>query len=179
MKREPLDRLVVHTEDAMVRLQDAHDAGGITLTEFRAAVFELCMRARDYALQWADWALADELTTLTGQTVTPLGMTLPDDTPRVVMDAAAEALSSEPYAVNAVAAVAVLGRSQALGGAQDGLHRLMPAQGVQSWTRDLNDGACELCRDLAGDVLPATAQMYHHKGCGCTQRPVTTERNPA
>ena len=48
----------------------------------------------------------------------------------------------------------------------------MRQQGIPAWTRVLNGDACELCQSLAGDVLPGDAEMYHHKGCGCTQRPV-------
>ena len=43
------------------------------------------------------------------------------------------------------------------------------------WTRRLNAGACELCQDLAGETLPSHADMYRHKGCGCTQRPIKKE----
>ena len=53
----------------------------------------------------------------------------------------------------------------------------MTARGVPGWTRVLNQGACVLCRDLAGPVLPGDAPMYHHKGCGCAQRPVLNERS--
>ena len=65
-------------------------------------------------------------------------------------------------------------RAEVLDAAQTASGRAVRAQGAD-WTRRLNRGACELCQDLAGDTLPSHAEMYRHKGCGCTQRPIKKE----
>ena len=67
-------------------------------------------------------------------------------------------------------------RDEVLASAQEASGRAVRRHGAR-WTRRLNRGACALCQDLAGDVLPSHAEMYRHKGCGCTQRPIKKE-NP-
>lgn len=70
-------------------------------------------------------------------------------------------------------------RDSVLETAQKSYGRAMKRQGVQRWTRKLDGGACNLCRDLAGETLPATAEMYRHKGCGCSQKPITESETAA
>lgn len=61
-------------------------------------------------------------------------------------------------------------RAEVLQAAQDANGAAVRAHRTP-WTRALNSGACPLCHDLAGETLPASARMYTHKGCGCTQKP--------
>ena len=65
-------------------------------------------------------------------------------------------------------------RAEVLDATQTASGAAVKAHGAP-WERRLNRGACELCQDLAGDVLPSHADMYRHKGCGCTQRPIKKE----
>lgn len=67
-------------------------------------------------------------------------------------------------------------RAEVLQAAQDANGDAVRTHGTP-WTRALNSGACPLCQDLAGDVLPPAARMHTHKGCGCTQKPVNTKEN--
>ena len=65
-------------------------------------------------------------------------------------------------------------RDAVLASAQEASGAAVKAHGAP-WKRRLNRGACELCQDLAGVSLPSHADMYRHKGCGCTQRPIKKE----
>lgn len=179
MNTETLGKLASATEDALVALEDARADGVLPQAKFEAACLLVLLKAKLTGVQLADLALSAELTRLRKRVVNPLGLSLPDDAQDTAQAALRDTLDSPQYAVNAAAAVAVLGRSETLAAAQEATSDGLIVHGVEGWTRDLNEGACELCRDLAGDVLPASARMYHHKGCGCTQRPVTTERKPA
>lgn len=144
-------------------------AGAITGEEFVALATALLIRAAAQGVALADLGLAATLTAQRGQPVPTLGLGLPDDKPSALVVAAGALLASAASRD----AAAVTGRAEILAASQDAYAEGMRAQGVGSWTRVLNAGACPLCQDLAGDVLPATADMYHHTGCGCSQRPIT------
>ncbi len=119
----------------------------------------------------ADVSLAAFLSAATGRAVPTLGIVPPevDHRPELATIAATTGVDlADSYATHA--------RATTLATAQDAYGQAMVAQRVPSWTRVLNSGACELCQDLAGAVLPGDAEMYHHRGCGCTQRPVLNQR---
>lgn len=84
--------------------------------------------------------------------------------------------ASRHQTINVIERFRINARDEVLGAAQEASGRAVRRHGAR-WTRRLNRGACELCQDLAGDVLPSHAEMYRHKGCGCTQQPIKKE-NP-
>lgn len=72
-----------------------------------------------------------------------------------------------------------LGRSEVAETAQRAMHDAMQTtDGVEGWERELEPGACEMCRWWARDgrVWPKAHPMPTHKGCECTQQIVTRER---
>lgn len=173
MNTETLGALAEQASDKLVSIHNFVDAGQASLEQFQGAALVVLMQAKVRSVALADLALAAELTRLRGDLVPPLGLGLPEDADTATSQAIEDTLTSPQYALNAAAAVAVLGRAETLAAAQDATSRGMVRSEIEGWTRVLNAGACELCQDLAGEVLPRNAIPYHHKGCGCTIRPVT------
>lgn len=166
---ETLATLAASAEAALVALLARWEAGQITEAQFRALAVAALLRAGARGVGMADLALAAFLSVEAGKAVPTVGLALPADAPGRYSTAVGAFLAGTVTAE----AAGVLGRSEALATAQDAYSDGMRQHGVEAWTRVLNSSACELCQDLAGDVLPASADMYHHKGCGCTQQPVT------
>lgn len=146
----------------------SYQEGTITEEEFVAIVLAYLAAADAIATGMADAALAGFLSAAQGYPVPPLGTPPPsfDHEPRV-RELLAEGADVDQWTS--------YGRGSALASAQDAYGDAMVEREIPGWTRVLEPGACPLCRDLAGVVLPAKAPMYHHAGCGCTQRPVLTE----
>lgn len=173
-----MDTFATSTETELVALWERWETGELTYEEFVALAIVLLVRVRARAAALADVGAAAELTRVLATEVAPVGVEPAQDAQNLVHAALLAALAAEAYKRSPREAVAVLGRSQALEAVQDATveaYREHPE--VTGWTRVLNSGACELCQDLAGDVLPVTAEMYHHRGCGCSTRPVTEKEN--
>ena len=178
MNTELLATFAASTEGDLVALWERWEAGELTYEEFVALALVLLVRTRARAVALADVGLAADLSLATGEAVPTVGLPPEDDAPDLARTALLAALAAEAYRRDPSAAVAVLARSQALEAVQEATVAAMREQpDVVGWTRVLNAGACELCRDLAGDVLPVHADMYHHRGCGCSTRPVTEKEN--
>jgi hypothetical protein len=163
---ETLHRLATTTEKQLVAAWESWQEGLITADEFYAVATAYLAAASNRAVALADVALAAYLSAALGRPVPTLGLVPPetnhtDELRRAVAD------ETDPGG-----RVGRTGAAVALAAAQDAYGEGMRAHGVPAWTRVLNGGACPLCIDLAGDVLPGHAEMYHHKGCGCTQRPI-------
>jgi len=169
---ETLAAFASATETTVLALHGRYETGEITEAQFVALATAALIRAGAQGAALADLALAASLSVQRQLPVPTLGLTLPDDAPEAARAAVTDTLHGQSYRVDAVAAVAVLGRAEALASAQDAYAAGIRQHGVSGWTRVLNGGACELCQDLAGPVLPASADMYHHRGCGCTQQPI-------
>lgn len=163
---ETLDRLATSIEEQVLAAYRSWQDDQITREEFLAVAVAFLAAAVNRGTALADAALAAYLSAATGTAVPALGLTPPTGDHRADLEEAATH-PEDPEARTASTARAVT-----LAAAQDAYGRGMRERGVNAWTRVLNSGACELCQDLAGDVLPGTAEMYHHKGCGCTQRPI-------
>jgi hypothetical protein len=171
---ETLDRLATTTERQLVAAWSSWQDGLITEADFYAVALAYLAAAENRATALADTALAAYLSAARRRPVPTLGLVPPETDHRPELQAA---VSDE---TDPGGRVGRTGRAVALAAAQDAYGEGMVAHGVPAWTRVLNAGACELCQDLAGDVLPGHAPMHHHKGCGCTQRPVLdTERETA
>ncbi len=165
---ETLDKLATATEAQVVAAFKSWQEGLITHADFLAVAAAFLSAAGNRATALADVSLAAYITVATGRAVPTLGL-LPaehDHRPELA------AIIAGPTVVDLAAALGTHARATTLATAQDAYGQAMIERGIPAWTRVLNGGACELCQDLAGDVLPGTAEMYHHKGCGCTQQPV-------
>ena len=160
---ETMSRLADQVGGQVGAAFDAWQEGRISEDEFRAVVAAFLAAADSRATALADIALAVTLSAASGAAMAPLGLVPPD-------------LDHGPRVAELVAAGAPVeqwrsyGRGSTLARAQDAYGDAMTARGVPGWTRQLNQGACPLCQDLAGPVLPGNVPMYHHPGCGCTQR---------
>lgn len=144
--------------DLWQRWQD----GDLELDQFVALAVALLGVSRARAVALADLGAAADMTRATGAVVATLGLRPP---PLGAVRPVLAVLDSRE-------AAEVEGRARTLTAGQDAHHEALEQHGAQGWTRVLNSGACELCQDLAGDVLPISATPYHHKGCGCSTRPV-------
>ena len=162
---ETLDRMAEKVGGQVLAAFESWQAGRITEGEFVAVVAAFLTAADSRATALADTALAAFLSAATGRPVAALGTVPPDldHRPRIGELVAAGAAGEQWRSY---------GRGSALARAQDAYSEAMTARQVPGWTRQVNQGACALCRDLAGTVLPGDVPMYHHKGCGCVQRPV-------
>ena len=165
--------------DIMARLADSTDVrvqalyaryvtGEIDEETFVALATAVLAQGQSRAVSLADVALAATLTVMTSRVRTPVGL-LPErhatgSIVRVIREALADPEPPAKLTVNV--------RDAVLETAQRSYGRAMKRQGVKRWTRKLDGGACALCHDLAGETLPATAEMYRHKGCGCSQKPI-------
>ena len=78
----------------------------------------------------------------------------------------------EPYRIDTLAAVAVLGRADTFATAQQAYADGMRERDVELWTRNPNTGACPVCSDLATGAVDIAVPMWTHRGCGCTQQPI-------
>lgn len=169
MNTDTLGRAAQRVADQLVALHARHEAGRITREEFIALALAFLDAARARAVALADVALAAELSRLRSRIVNPLGLPPPAALEESVV---ADALDSDPYRADALAAVGVLARAVTLHAAQEATQEGMRAQEVRFWTRDPNAGACEVCEDLADGLVSTDEVMWTHKGCGCSQRPV-------
>lgn len=48
------------------------------------------------------------------------------------------------------------------------LHAALREQGYEYWTRVVEEGACEVCAPLAGEVQPISVGFNDHPGCRCS-----------
>lgn len=169
---DTLDRFATGVEDDLARLREDTDPD-----VFGPLAATLLVAAVSRAVALADVALAAALSVLRGSPVAPVGLAVPGAAPAALVAAVRDLLTGPQYAADPARAVRVLARAEVLAAAQDAYSDGLVRHRVPGWTRVTNLGACAMCRDLTGAVLPADVPMYHHKGCGCVQRPVI-ERTP-
>lgn len=167
--------LAASSERAVVALYARLETGELTEDEFVALATAALLRASYRGAALADVALAAYLSVARGEAVPALGLAPRQDQRGRLTAAVRGLLAGRASSPDPAEAARVLGRAEPLAVAQDTYGQGMRRHGVRRWTRVLNTGACKLCQTLAGVVLPASADMYHHKGCGCTQRPVQEE----
>ena len=168
---ETLHKLATDTEAQVLAAFRSWQEGNIPQADFLAVSSAFLAAGGNRATALADLSLAAFLSAATGRAVPTLGIVPPevDHRPELATIAATTGVDlAEQYATHA--------RATTLAAAQDAYGQAMVERNIPGWTRVLNGGACPLCQDLAGDVLPGHAEMYHHKGCGCTQRPVLNQR---
>lgn len=171
---ETLDKLAATAEAQVLAAFDSWQEGLIGYADFLAVADAYLTAAGHRATALADTALAAFLTANTGKAVPTLGLLPPevDHRPELATIAAMTGVVlADRFATHA--------RATTLATAQDAYSEGITRRGIPGWTRVLNGGACPLCQDLAGPVLPGSVPMYHHKGCGCTQQPVLDERETA
>lgn len=167
---DTMDKLSAQAQEAVLKLFGRWSEGDITDAQFKALAAAALARYGAKGQAVADVALTASLTSLIGSVIVATGDM--DDPTDGALAAVTDTLESEAFDRDPSAAVAVMGSAFALAAMQDAYSKGMQNQGVELWVRVPNPGACEMCQDLADAYLPASVDMYHHKGCGCIQQPV-------
>ena len=153
--------------------------GDLTEEQLRAVVVAIIANANQQAADLASLSLAATLEVSLGQPV-PVVASAPDplqDAVRIAAAVAAVRAVTDPD--GGLLRLGALGRHEPIGTAtttySDVIHK---SNLVTGWSRQTSPNACGLCQDWAkGDpVWPTSFEMFHHKGCTCTQTPITTER---
>jgi len=121
-----------------------------------------------------------QLEALTGRPVTAKGLLPTDDSERLLK--AAETVMEDRDPVERVERLA---RSEPIGKAQTAVTDAMEGRKGSrgkffGWVRQLNAGACEVCRrwERGGRVWPADHWMPRHPNCVCVQRIIQTTTPP-
>lgn len=168
---DTMDKLSAQAQKAVLSLWERWSEGDITDDQFKALAAAALARYGAKGAAVADVALTASLTSLIGSVIVATGdLADPADG---AMEAVNDTLDSEAFKRDPSGAVAVMGSAFALAAMQEAYSRGMRDQGVELWVRVPNAGACQMCQDLADAYMPASVDMYHHKGCGCIQKPVT------
>ena len=165
-----MGKLSEQAQGAVVGLWERWEAEDIAEAEFRTLAGAALTRYGAKGTALADAALAASLTALVGSMMVTTGAL--EDPTEGAAAAVDDTLGSEAFQRDPANAVAVMGSAFALASLQESFGRGMKDQGVELWVRAPNPGACDMCMDLADVYLPVTVEMFHHKGCGCIQKPV-------
>lgn len=165
-----MGRLSEQAQGAVLGLWERWEEGDVTEAQFRALATATLAKYGAKGAAVADVALAASLTTLIGAVMVTTG-DMVDPSEGAAMEVE-DTLDSVGFQTDPANALAVMGSAYALASMQDAYSRGMQEQGVELWVRAPNPGACDMCQDLADVYLPASVEMYHHKGCGCVPQPV-------
>lgn len=172
MNTEVMARGADKVSAAVVALHKRYEEGELTLAQFKALARAELVRAQARGIALASLGVAADLTRLRKSVVPATGLSLPESAESSASALVQSTIDGEPYKLDPLAAIAVMGSAHYLEAVQEATGRALESHGARYWVRVLNEGACELCEILAEDTLPASATMYHHKGCGCSQQPV-------
>lgn len=185
MNTDTMSLLAASTEESVVALYQRFLAGEFTEDVFVELALAALAAAGARGAALADAAVAAELSVQRQKAVPAVGLASDDLDREVLALLLKEALRTPKRSPDldeddedddpTEGVIRVIVRSNVMDQTQKATGRAMKDQGVKRWTRVLNGGACPLCHDLAGDVLPTSAEMYTHKGCGCSQKPVDQE----
>lgn len=178
--KELLDSLAGTTEERVAQVYFLLESGDITADEAQAVIASIIGKAN---LKAASLATASLAATLSLQMGLPVPVTLAPGLPAGKVEALKLAVSTivgtPDDKADAVMRIRRLGRLEPIDAAanaySEGISR---SPVVKGWSRGLSASPCALCRDWAqgGKVWPSSHKMIHHKGCTCTQQPITKER---
>lgn len=168
--RDTLLALAERTEILTGALWAAYRAGEITEAEYVEATAVGVASANARATYLADLGLSAAITVDLRRPIPPLGLEPTNDVDR--LRTAARTIVE----LGTDGRAARLGRSEPLDTAaraySEGIER---SPHVTGWTRQASGDACPMCTGWAREgVMPDTVAMRTHKGCSCTQRPITT-----
>lgn len=169
-----LNRLTEDVQAKVLAVFEAWQEGRLTEDQFVQLAAAYVAQGNVRAVALADLSLATELSVELGVAQPAIGVAAKDNISEVrselsglLLTVAAglvvERLSTFVSAQQARAAYEA--RQEALNG-----HEV-----VVGWERRTNPGACELCQDWAkgNRTFSLSVEMLHHKGCRCTQKPIT------
>jgi hypothetical protein len=158
-------------ERAVLGIYDRFVEGDLDRRTTIALIAATIAKANHRAVAIADLSLAATLMLQLRRPVAALGLTPPKQDTERLLGAATTLLAVENLTPERVARLA---RAEPLGRAADAYSDgIRESRLVTGWTRQVSPAACQVCQDLAGDVLPDSVPMYHHPGCTCTPVPAT------
>jgi len=172
-----LDKLADDTAATARRIANRRN---ITRADRAVQLAGLLNRANAEAVALADGFTSRQLENLTGRPAPARGVLPTDESERLLKAAQTVMADGEP-----LDRVERLARSEPLDTAQTAVTEAMSGQTgtggtYYGWIRQLNKGACEVCRRWArnGRVWPADHRMPRHISCACVQKIVTTSTKP-
>lgn len=164
---DTVERLNQAVRKDMARLWERHEDGDLTYAEVQALGSAVIARASERARAIGDLTVAAQLTALNRQIEVPSGTGLDDDLPSEAADAIEDQTDTQSFDVDPAAAMGVAGAAVVMVALQDSIREAMRDNRVEYFTRTANPDACEICTEMAGEVLPSSVEMWHHKGCMC------------
>lgn len=172
--RETLVKLGDETEAKVLNLYRLMLDGQLTRDETLALMTAIIGKANARAVVLADASLAATLMLETRAPVPALGLVAEQDQ-TAVRQAVGTVLTAATTTPDPEGRIGRLARSAPYYAASkaysDGISK---AKGVSGWVRDLEPGACQMCRwwYRGGRVWPKSHPMPTHTGCTCSPRPV-------
>lgn len=174
-------RLAEATEDRISQLWNLHEAGHLSLSDFRAAATSIVAQANTAGVQLADIGLAAEVTRQLRQPASPLGLrpsavqVNPDrivhDIDRI-LDEIPSTIDPADLPASRRERLGAWARTEPLLTVATATQAGMVARGAEGWVRQLDADPCQRCIGWADGVVRApTTHMKRHNGCGCIQAP--------
>lgn len=161
-------------DDVRAKITDAyaeHEAGKLTRPELVARLVVLLKVTVEVATSLADQYTTLQMEDIDGKPRQPTGqfVTWLPEAEGELTDELQAAFSAPDVAE----ALMVAGSAVTLAHMQEARQAALKDQGAEFWVRGVEADACELCQDLGTGIMPMSTPMYHHKGCGCSQEPIT------
>lgn len=174
--RETLVKLGDETERKVLNLYRLMIDGQLTRDETLGLMTALIGKANARAVVLADMSLAATLTLETARPVPALGLVAEQDQSGV-RKAVGTVLTAATTTPDPEGRIGRLARSAPYYAASQAYSEgISKAKGVTGWVRDLEPGACQMCRwwYRDGRVWPQNHKMPTHTGCTCSPRPVVS-----
>lgn len=167
-----LSKLADSTGEALAEWWAEVDAGRMSQADFEARAVDRLVVAGHLARNVAELMVVNMLTRLRGTPVTTIDLEAVDEEGAARASLAAT-MGLDRWEDDPTGALLVLGAFHVHEYARAATAESMRAHHVGYWRRVTNPGACPVCTDMAADgALPASADMWSHRGCGCIQTPI-------
>lgn len=167
-----MKRLAEMTAAQLVRLAERHAAGELSDELFEASAVSILVRAQARGVAVADVAAAAEVGAMRGTVLATLGLDVREDAAEHAREELRAARARPEWEADPATAATVLASAVTLAAVQEATQRAYREHRVGYWTRVVESGACEVCTDLRDGVMPASAEPWFHRGCGCSTRPI-------
>lgn len=149
------------------RLWTRHEDGDLDFTEYTALSSAVIAQAAQQARAIGDLSVAAQLSKLNQQIEVATGETVDDDLPGEAAAAIREQTGTQSFDNDPGPAMGVAGAAFVMAAMQASIQRSMRSNKVEYFTRTANPDASDICTEMAGVTLPASVEMWHHKGCLC------------
>lgn len=164
---DAVQRLNERVRNELAKLWEQYDTGDIDYNDFTALATTVITREAQRARAIGDLSVASQLTQLRRQIAVPSGIGPDDNIPAEAAASLREQTETDIYDQDPSTAMGIAGAAVVMAAMQKGIADSMRTNRVEYFTRTANPGACEICTDMAGEVLPSHVEMWHHRGCQC------------